>query len=368
MDQQSIEASYFDGRSARLQPARLRVRGDALAVATADGERSYPLAQLKLAEPFAAAAAVLRFGDGAGCEVPAGAGRERLLAALGYRKSWVVRWQERWPAALLSLVLLGALLAAAWLRGIPFVAGRIAARLPVSVDVSLGKAALAGLEAQRIVAPSRLSDERIAEVQALLAPLAPAQPRMPLRLLVRASDRLGANALALPDGTIIVTDRLVRLVQTRDNQFDATSREQLSAVLAHEIGHVERRHAARAMSGSSLTAALSATLFGDFSAVAAGLPTILSHMEYSRGMESEADDYAVAVLHRNGIPVQSFIDVLAELGAQQADDDKLPRWMHVSMGYLSTHPKTSERIARLREASGRLDDEGQESRNGGDGR
>jgi len=346
----STQASFFDGRSAHLHPAHLSVGAGTLTVTAPTFQRSYPLAAVALSEPFGAAPAVLRLQDGASCEVPPGAERDALLAALGYRKSLVERWQAYWPAALLALVLLVALLVLAWLRGIPLAAERIAERLPPSVDVSLGKAALAGLEKQGLLAPSRLSDERIAEIQALLPAITPPNGRMPLRLLVRDSPRLGPNALALSDGTIVVTDALVRMVQDKNELTDG-GKAQLIAVLGHEVGHVEHRHVVRVMARSSLAAALSASLFGDFSAVAAGLPAVLSQMEYSRGMELDADAYAVQVLHRRQLSVGHFMDVLARLEAVHDNENKVPRWMRQSMGYLSTHPETDERIRRIEDAS-----------------
>jgi Zn-dependent protease with chaperone function len=237
---------------------------------------------------------------------------------------------------------------------VPAAADFVAARLPASVDTKLGRVALAGMVKQGMLAPSHLSDERIADVLALL-PRAKvlqlnAHPRVPLRLLVRASDTLGANAFALPDGTIVVTDRMVRLAMNRRNELDDVGRARLLGVIGHEVGHIELRHATRAMTGSSLTAAVSATLFGDFSAVAAGLPAVLTQMQYSRAMELEADDYAVTVLRRNGLAPDALADALAALERAHAGDDNTPRWLKRSMGYLSTHPATSERIARLRNA------------------
>jgi Zn-dependent protease with chaperone function len=342
-----MSANYFDGRSARLHPVQLQVDAGTLLVSAPDAERSYPLGAVALAEPFAAAPAVLRFDDGASCEV-AGDGRQQLLDALGYRKSAVARWQARWPAVLLALVMLVLLLALLYFRGLPAAAERIAAELPPSVDIQVGKAALASMEKQGLLGPSRLSDERIAEVEALLPRVLPPHPRLPIRLLVRNSTRLGANALALPDGTIVVTDWMVRLVQARNNQLDDAGKEQLAAVLAHEVGHIEHRHAVRAMAGSSLVAALSATLFGDFSAVAAGLPAVLSQMQYSRAMELDADDYAVAALRRQGASPAAFIRALQALDRQQPDASSTPRWMKDTMSYMSTHPDTAERIRRMR--------------------
>jgi len=341
-----IDACFFDGRNAHLYPARLAVDGGALTVTGPTFQRSYPLGSVALSEPFAAAPAMLRFSDGASCEVPAGSARDALLAALGYRKSPVVRWQARWPAALLALVLLVALLGLAWFRGLPLAAERIAVRLPPSVDASLGKAALASLEKQGLLTPSRFSDERIAEIQALLPAITPQGARMPLRLLVRNSAQLGANALALPDGTLIVTDGLVRLAQYK-GELSGRGKAELVAVLAHEVGHVEHRHATRVMARSSLTAALSAALFGDFSAVAAGAPAILAQMEYTRAMERDADAYAVEVLHRNRMSARHFADILSKLEQQSAREPKMPRWMRSTMGYLSTHPDTRDRLQRL---------------------
>lgn len=340
-----IDANFFDGRSARLHPARLLPSSTGLVVSAPSFERSYPRDAIALSEPFAAAPAMLRFADGASCEVPAGEGREQLLAALGYRKSAVVRWQARWPAALLALVLLAGLLALAWFRGVPWAAEHVAARLPASVDTRLGQAALASLAQQKLIGPSRLPEERIAEVEALLPAVQPAQGRLPLRLLVRESGPLGANALALPDGTIIVTDGLVRLAMGKKEALDDDARAELVAVLGHEAGHVEHRHTVRVMARSSLTAALSATLFGDFSAVAAGLPAVLSQMEYSREMETDADKYAIDVLHRQHLSASHFSDILGKLEQQQdAATAKLPRWMRNTLGYLSTHPDTDDRI------------------------
>lgn len=346
-----IAADFFDGRSARRQPATLDLRDGTLTVAADGAERPYPLGDVRLAEPFDAAPAMLRFADGASCEVAPGQARDALLAALGYRPGRVERWQARWPLAVLALVLLLALLALAYFRGLPLAADRVAAALPPSVDVKLGRASLAALEGRGILVPSRLSDQRIAEVQALLPPLLPAHPRMPIRVIVRDAPQLGPNALALPDGTIVVTDGLIRPMLNKDNAFNDWSHAALQGVLAHEIGHIELRHTTRAMAATSLTAALSATLFGDFSAVAAGLPAVLSQLEYSRAMESDADDYAIAAMQARHLPLKPLIDTLRWLESNGKDEKNVPRWMRQTFGYLSTHPATDARIARLRAAS-----------------
>jgi predicted Zn-dependent protease len=346
-----IAANYFDGRSARLHPVQLLARDGTVAVSGGDIAKLYPAAAVTLAEPFAQAPAVLYFNDGARCEV-AGEARAALAAALGYRPSRVVRWQKRWPAALAALVLLVALIFATAVWGVPAAAERVAAALPPSVDRALGTSTLAALESHSLVEPSRLSDERIEQVQQVWRKVLPARPRMPVRLLVRHAPAIGANAFALPDGTIIITDRMVLEILGKQTEFGNIETAQLAGVLAHEIGHVEGRHSARALARSSLTAALSAALFGDFSAVAAGAPAVLMNMSNSREMETEADSYAIAALKARGMPLAPLADLFESLGElDDAADHDAPEWLAGAGRYVASHPAPAERGARLRAAA-----------------
>jgi predicted Zn-dependent protease len=346
-----ITASYFDGQTARLHPVELKPGDGALMVMGGAIAKEYAYREVTLAEPFAQAPTVLYFADGARCEVPAGAG-QALEDALGYRKSAVVRWQERWPAALLALVLLIASGAAIVVWGLPALAEKIAAAIPPSLDQRLGETARRGLEGH-LVAPSRLSDQRIAEVEQILRSVTPATTRLPIRLEVRSSPRLGANALALPDGTIIVTDGMILHILGKADAFDAQQRAALAGVLAHEIGHIEQRHSVRVLARSSLTAAASAAMFGDFSAVAAGVPAVVMNTRYSREMESAADGYAIALLRENGISTAPLADLFESLEKVHEQDPShgLPKWMAQTLTYVASHPASAERSARLRAAT-----------------
>jgi len=350
-----IAANYFDGRTARAHAVELAA-ADGLLTLRGAVERTYAAAATRIAEPFEQAPTVLYFEDGARCEV-AGAEPGRLLRdALGYRATRVVRLTRHTWAALVALVLLLALVGSAYVWGVPAAAMRIAATLPPAVDRSLGENGLKALEASGKLRESRLSDEWQAEVHQALRRVAP--PGMRLRLLVRNSYVLGANAIALPDGTIVMTDQMVRLIagksggfgQNKPAQLDGENeRAQLAGVLAHEIGHVRMRHGTRILAGSSLSAALAGTLFGDLSGVAS-LPAAVARLNYSREMEAEADDYAIALLHDKGIstlPLASLLDRMAQRDGQAAKKES--RWLRAS--FLSTHPQPEERAARLRAAA-----------------
>ncbi|MFL6673060.1 MAG: M48 family metallopeptidase [Massilia sp.] len=343
-------AHYFDGRTARMHPVDIGAGGGVIVLSGAV-DKVYPATDATIAEPFAHAPLVLYFPDGACCEVPDPAAGHALAAALGYRKSRVVRWQERTWAALLALVLLVLLIAATAIWGVPAAAERIAAALPAGADQALGRTALAALESHGLLAPSRLSDQRLAEVEQVLRQIAPARPRLPLRVLVRDSAQLGPNALALPDGSIVVTDRMIREILSKEGDSDDQHKAQLAGVLAHEIGHVELRHSARSLARSSLTAAAAAALFGDFSAVAAGVPALLVKMRYSRAMEAEADDYAIALLRSHGISPAPLADLFDALDSAPGVSRGLPDWMVKSTEYMATHPSSAQRSAHLRAAA-----------------
>ena len=336
-------AHYFDGRSARLHVVDLSA-GDGLIHLRGETTRSYPVAGTRLAEPFAHAPTVLYFDDGTHAELQDPAMRQVVAAALGYRKPWVVRWQEHSAAALVALVLLVALIASAWHWGIPAAAERLSSQVPPEADQALGQHALSLLQRQGLLQQSRLSDDRIAALNGILQRVQPAAARIPLRLRVAAAPRLGPNALAFPDGTIVLTDEMVRLAMGKGNDLDARAAAALAGVLAHEVAHIEQRHSVRAITRSSLTAALSATLFGDFSAVAAGLPAVLTNTEYSRAMELAADDYAARTLRARGIPTTPLAALFEELGA---GDEKMPKFFRQAISYAATHPDGEERAQRL---------------------
>ena len=344
-----ILAHYFDGLSARLHLVHLDLAGGAISLAGPDLVRSYAFSETTLAEPFARAVGVLDFADGARCEIGDPTATAAIAAALGYRKSRVVRWQDRWYAALLALVLLAATLFAAVTWGVPALTGRMVAALPDSVDQKVGDAAFEAVS-EEWFDDSRLSDQRIAEVQAMFQSVAPARPRLPMQLHVMNAETLPPNALAFPNGQIIITDSMILHILDGEAEFDDNARAMLTGVLAHEVAHLHHRHSMQTLARSSMLAALSATLFGDFSAVVAGAPVLLLNMDYSRAMETQADAYAVARMKQLGLPPAALAQLFESLDAASPGQSMLPRWMQQAGNYFGSHPATEERSAAIRGA------------------
>lgn len=344
-----IKASYFDGMDAAAHEVELRGDGDQLVVEGAAVLRRFARNASRMAEPFAAAPNVVEFGDGSHCEVPAG-DRAALASLMQYAPSWIERWQARWPAALAAIVAMIGFLALAYYKGIPALTQVIVDNMPVSAEQQLGDAAQPMFETQ-FLQQSGFSDERLAEIDAIFERVRPAARRMPVRLMVRAAPMIGANAFALPNGTIIITDDLVKAL-IGDGEVPEAEAE-LAGIFAHEIGHIEHRHSIRGMAHSSFMLAGSWALFGDFSAVAAGLPAIVGKMSHSREMEYEADRFGGLALQRIGMHAGALGDALLAIEAHAANEpnaqNALPEWMRVSLDFVSSHPGSTERAERLQD-------------------
>ena len=161
------------------------------------------------------------------------------------------------------------------------------------------------------------------------------------QLMFRDGGSIGPNALALPDGTIILTDQLVEL---------STDDRGLIGVFAHEIGHVQERHSMRSLLQSSALALIIILVTGDMaeiSELALGLPVLLVESGYSREFEREADSYAAQVMQNMGHDTAYLADLFDGIKAYCQEETK----SSCESGLLSTHPDTDERAMLLRKGA-----------------
>jgi predicted Zn-dependent protease len=158
------------------------------------------------------------------------------------------------------------------------------------------------------------------------------------------------NAFALPGGQVFVTAGLLDQLATDG---------QLAAVLAHEIAHVARRHAAERLSDASLTQGLTGALIlsakdseNPDSQKAAEVALALSHlinMKYGREDELEADRDGIQIMSMAGYDPRGLLQVIAIL--QAAGNGRTPE-------FFSTHPGPDRRIERIEAAITELFPEG----------
>ena len=348
-----IDGCYFDGRSSRPHRVTLEVR-DQTACLRGDIERDCPLSALRVSERSRHAARTVTFPEGACLQVRDLGALAQLLRRTGHRDSWVVRIQQSWQGALAAAAVTVTILWLAYAYLLPMVAARLARAMPPAMERRLGEGALEVLDEQ-VLKPSRFSDQRMAQLRERFAQLQPPREGAPpYRLLFRDSPLLGANALALPSGDIVLTDQMVRLLADDDA---------VMGVLAHELGHLHERHVTRRLIQGSVVTAGAALLFGDVSALLSTAPALLLDMKYSRDAEREADDYAVAMLRHNGIGREHLVLVFARLQKAEPEAGRGA----LGGGYLSSHPASAERIERI-EGIERNEGNERNDGNGGSGR
>lgn len=142
------------------------------------------------------------------------------------------------------------------------------------------------------------------------------------------------NALAAPGGHVVIFKGLID---------QAESPDALAGVLAHELAHVEQRHATRgAVRGLGL--GLIAQVFGgDIGAITQGF----LQLAYGREAERAADKAALAALDRiNASPA----GLAGFFGRLSKPEGKLDARLRALLTYVSTHPDPGDRQAEIRAA------------------
>jgi Zn-dependent protease with chaperone function len=329
-----VDARYFNGASSQAHAVRLTIHDDRVFVAGEGVARNEPLGSVSVSERMGSTPRFVRFADGAFCEVTDQARFSALLSRRGLDRHWLPTWEGSRTIALGALVLLICLGFFGYRYGLPWMAESAANRMPAGALDSLSYQVLTTLD-RLVLEPSTLDRRQQGEVVRAFGRLRlPAHTRIGLQF--RRSDAIGPNAFALPSGLVVVTDDLVRL---------AASTEEVVAVLAHEVGHVERRHGLRNMIQSSVVSLFVTWYIGDISALAAVAPTALLEARYSRDLEREADAFAARVLEESGIPASRLADMLERIDRDRASA------LDSTFSYLASHPPTTERIETLRRRS-----------------
>jgi Zn-dependent protease with chaperone function len=354
-----IDAIYFDGLSTRRNPVTLIIHKRVIVMRGEGIRRNARLSQVNISERLEHAPRILRFADGATVEI-ADRRFEKMLRANRYRESTVVKWQQNWPFSLLALITLVVVLIGAYQWGLPWAADEIAQHLPPSLEQKLGDESLVQLD-KHLMQPSNLSVEAQARLKNSFARMKqPHGDKTHYRLEFRSSKigrdgraLLGPNALALPNGVIVMTDELVTL---------AGDDHAVLGVLSHELGHVRHHHSTRRLLQGMGVGVVINFLIGDVSSALATIPTFLLDQSYSRDFERESDQYAIDMMRKNGLPLSPMAELFAMMGdeRERRDDRVKPRrstkskkTRAASMDYLSSHPSDEERIATLRAADGK---------------
>lgn len=241
----------------------------------------------------------------------------------------VGRLENSWKWAAAALVMMVLAVGALFRWGIPLAADYVAHALPETTLQTVGnqaEEAIVEITKTSGLSPSRQAEIRQRYVQVL-------QPERPAKLLFRKGEMLGANAFAIPNHTIVLTDELVAL---------AANDEEILAGLAHEQGHLVHRHSLQQVLRGIGVGVFLAAVTGDAGDLLSNLPVMLVSANYSQAFEFEADHYALGALKQAGIAPKHLGDLLAKLEAKHGNGEA-GAWQ-----VLSSHPQTEERLRRIR--------------------
>lgn len=350
-----LRADWFDGRSSQAQPVLVSLiagpRGPSLQLARA-GAPGLPLLerawdQVGWPERFSRRRPPRRITvdlrEQGSLEIEDVQGWHEALALAGGRPTLAERMQTRWPVfvAMLLVACLG--LWGFFRFATPWTAAQLTVHVPLGWELGLSEAAMRDLDGNLLQA-SRLPAERQAALRARFDALA-RHVTPPLRryrdyapaLQLHFRRGLGANAFALPGGTIVITDGMVDDAARRGLPDEA-----LVGVLAHEIGHVVHRHTTRMVVEQGVVNVGLGMALGDVSWVFSSGATLLTGLAYRRAHEGEADCFALRLMRQARLPTEPMADLL--LGIDPAPAGSTPAWATV----LSTHPDTRERALQLK--------------------
>jgi predicted Zn-dependent protease len=146
-------------------------------------------------------------------------------------------------------------------------------------------------------------------------------------------DTPSINAMAFPGGIVVITRGLYGLL---------TSEDELAAVLAHEIAHVNRRHQWKVIQQQKLVALAGNAVASSDKGASTRLVADLGAKLIARGLdkesEFEADRDGVVIAARAGYDSSALIAVMEKLKALKTGDTAM---------LFATHPSPEARIEAL---------------------
>ncbi|MVW78109.1 M48 family metalloprotease [Bordetella sp. 02P26C-1] len=324
-------AASYRAASITLQP------GGSLLLDDGETTRDLPPGSLRWSSRMGETARRATLPDGFVFETDDNDHVDTLERTFGRRSVGLWHRLENLGAPLLALAVLGVLGFFIGLRWtVPWFADAASRLVPQAVEARLGGAAMDTLDSVALH-PSELPAKKQRAILAVFDELSSHADTKSgtLKLAFRRGDKLvGANAIALLGGQIIVTDELADLAQTPDA---------LAGVLAHEIAHVELRHGIRRLARVAGLSAVVMLMTGDLSSMTHDMGVLgagLFDLGYSRGFERDADARGAALMRQANRDPETLAVLLEKLSERSASGG--PSW-------LSSHPRTEERVQWIRE-------------------
>lgn len=155
----------------------------------------------------------------------------------------------------------------------------------------------------------------------------------PFELDIIIIDSPMVNAVAFPGGLIVIFSGLIRI---SDNP------EELSSIIAHELGHVIARDSVKALT-RQIGLALLVGVIGGNDAKILGIIKEIINVKFTQLQEAKADDFAIDLLIKSSINPRHFASFFKKL--------KTGSKINKILKYINTHPDLDSRIKKSEEMS-----------------
>lgn len=138
------------------------------------------------------------------------------------------------------------------------------------------------------------------------------------------------NAYTIPGGKIFISKALISFCE---------SPEQVAAVLAHEIAHVEKRHTVSRILKEFTVSLLFGIISGSDTVLLSELWKTTISSSFDRKQEKESDEYAMQLLEKAGISPKAIAAFFRKLNRENLDYNE-------KIAFLMSHPHNNARIKR----------------------
>lgn len=326
-----LEGRYFVPDSSFSHPASLEMRDGSLVVTIRETGQTHMPEFAELGDRLGNVPRKILFDDGSVFECPDNDAVDRAFHRELSFFSRMSRWEASWKFIVFACLATVAVVFGLYRYGLPVAANLAAWATPSGVVATIDRSTLDTVD-RLVFKPTSLDEDEQERYRSVFAELRSAAGLGDgdTRLLFRDGGKLGANAVALPGGTVILTDQLAQLAKHDD---------EIAGVLAHEIGHVTGRHSLRQVYRALGIGFMVAVILGDTSQLLDNIVSqlaLLDTLSYSRKFENEADGTSVMIMNETGRNPLAFMDLIDRVFEEAGVENE-------QSGWLSTHPGNRER-------------------------
>ena len=225
------------------------------------------------------------------------------------------------------LIVIFIVLLAVYIWVVPYLAVRLAEKVPVSYEENLGQKMYDAMSIDY-----KIDETKTKYINQFFKELNISTPYA-IHITVVKDDVV--NAFALPGGNIVVYDKILAGIDDYS---------ELAALLSHEFTHVQNRHTTKSLfrqMGNSVFLSVITGNTGAVSNVIIRNADNLKSLSYGRRLEKEADLGGLKILGDRQIDANGFVKLFAMLKRQGGP--QISEWM-------SDHPDLDRRISYIKQA------------------